>query len=60
MDLNKKYQQLRDIILNIDPDIHKANEGNKAAGRRARKGLQTAKVMCQELRKLVTDAVASE
>lgn len=52
INIRKKYESLRDIVLNIDPEIHKADEGNKAASKRARKGLQEAKKLCMEIRKL--------
>lgn len=54
--LVKKYETLRETVINIQPDILKANEGNKAAGKRARKGLQESKNLIMELRKLCLEA----
>lgn len=58
--LVRRYETLRETIINIHPNILKANEGNKAAGKRARKGLQEAKGIIMELRKLCLEATAKD
>jgi hypothetical protein len=51
----EKFNELKTIITNIEEDMVKFGEkGNKAAGVRVRKALQTVKELAQELRKEIS------
>lgn len=50
MTIEKAYVNLRDVVLAMEPDVKKANAGNRAAGRRVRKNLQEIKKQAQDLR----------
>lgn len=50
MKLTKDYTKLRDLVLKMEPDIKKMEEGVKAGGKRARKTLQEVKKLSQALR----------
>jgi hypothetical protein len=55
-ELQRTYDKLRELVLNMDPEIKKADlNGNKAAGRRARTALQQVKAEAQSLRKLILE-----
>ena len=46
-----RYAQLRELLLSLETDFVKFYEkSNKAAGTRVRKGMQTLKVLAQEIR----------
>lgn len=49
------FTGLRNHIDLLQDDANKAATGNKAAGTRLRKGMQQAKVMCQEIRQAVSE-----
>lgn len=51
------YIKLRDLVNNLEPEAVQVSEkGNKAAGRRLRKGLQEVKKAAQNLRaQIMTD-----
>ena len=44
------YEQLKDMIVNIEDDVRKAAGGNKAAGTRVRKSMQEIKNLAQAVR----------
>ncbi|MDA8988681.1 histone H1 [bacterium] len=47
--------QITEVITNIQEDVTKFNEkGNKAAGTRVRKGMQTIKGLAQDVRVAVS------
>jgi hypothetical protein len=50
MMIEKAYQNLRDVVLAMEPDVKKLTAGNKAAGRRLRKNLQEIKKEAQAMR----------
>jgi len=46
-----RYAQLRELLLSLETDFAKFyDKGNKAAGTRVRKGMQTLKVLAQDIR----------
>jgi hypothetical protein len=46
-----RYAQLRELLLSLETDFVKFYEkGNKAAGTRVRKGMQSLKVLAQDIR----------
>lgn len=49
------YEQLKSQVEAIEDDLRKAAGGNKAAGTRVRKSLQSVKATAQELRKSVLE-----
>lgn len=44
------YEQLKNLVAEIEEDVRKAAGGNKAAGTRVRKHMQDVKNKAQELR----------
>jgi outer membrane murein-binding lipoprotein Lpp len=46
----ESYDRLKQIIDEIEEDVHKAAGGNKAAGTRVRKAMQEVKKVAQEIR----------
>lgn len=52
-----QFDEIKDLVINADPDILKVEANlNRAAGRRARKALQTFIKQAKELRKQITEA----
>jgi hypothetical protein len=49
------YEQLKDMISDVEEDVRKAAGGNKAAGTRVRKTMQEVKNLAQEVRKKVLE-----
>ena len=47
-----KWDELKDLVENIEDDVQKNASGNKAAGTRARKGLRNLKTTAGELVRL--------
>jgi hypothetical protein len=47
-----KWNELKTLVENIEDDVQKNANGNKAAGTRARKGLRTLKNTATELVRL--------
>jgi hypothetical protein len=47
-----KWDELKDLVENIEDDVQKNASGNKAAGTRARKGLRNLKTAASELVRL--------
>jgi len=49
-----RYDELTSLVNDLGPDFAKFyDKGNKAAGTRVRKGMQTLKVWAQDVRKEV-------
>jgi hypothetical protein len=45
------FDKLRDLVMNLESDFDKFySKNNQAAGTRVRQGMQTLKVMAQEIR----------
>jgi len=51
----ESYQKLKQLVDEIDEDVHKAVGGNKAAGTRVRKVMQEIKNTAQEVRRQILD-----
>ena len=49
------YETLKALVAEIESDIQKAEGGNKAAGTRVRKQMQTIKQAAQEVRNNVLE-----
>jgi predicted nucleic acid-binding Zn-ribbon protein len=58
--MQQTYQQIKDLLTEVEDDIQKAADGNKAAGTRVRKQMQEVKSKAQELRQQVLDNRSSE
>lgn len=54
------YERLKKLILEADPDIQKAEGGNKAAGTRARQTMQDIKKAAQDVREGILALRGSE
>jgi hypothetical protein len=46
----QKFEEIKNIIAEMEHDVEKVNRGNHAAGTRVRKALQTLKRAAQEMR----------
>jgi hypothetical protein len=51
----QEYEQLKTLIAEIENDIQKAEGGNKAAGTRVRKQMQTIKQASQNVRNKILE-----
>ena len=49
------YEDLKQLVAEIETDINKAEGGNKAAGTRVRKQMQTIKQAAQNVRNTVLE-----
>jgi hypothetical protein len=49
------YEDLKQLVAEIEVDINKAEGGNKAAGTRVRKQMQTIKQAAQNVRNTVLE-----
>ena len=57
----KKFEELKTLVENLEEDATKFyDKRNKAAGTRLRKGCQSIKNVCQEIRIEVSDLKKSE
>jgi len=56
----EEYLKLKQLVADIEDDVHKAVGGNKAAGTRVRKAMQDIKNTAQEVRKRVLDMRGDE
>jgi outer membrane murein-binding lipoprotein Lpp len=54
------YQQLKDMVAQVEEDLRKAAGGNKAAGTRVRKAMQEIKNVAQTLRMKVLETRGSD
>jgi hypothetical protein len=51
----ESYEKIKQIIAEIEEDVHKAEGGNKAAGTRVRKAMQDIKNTAQDIRKEILE-----
>ncbi len=51
----ESYEKIKQIIAEIEDDVHKAEGGNKAAGTRVRKAMQDIKNTAQDIRKEILE-----
>ncbi|MGD9328839.1 MAG: histone H1 [Cyclobacteriaceae bacterium] len=52
----KRFDELRDLVMNLEADFQKFyDKGNSAAGTRVRKGMQELKNLAQDIRVEVQD-----
>lgn len=51
----QEYEELKQLVAEIETDINKAEGGNKAAGTRVRKQMQTIKQAAQNVRNKVLE-----
>jgi len=51
----QEYEDLKALIAEIETDINKAEGGNKAAGTRVRKQMQTLKQAAQNVRNKILE-----
>jgi len=56
----QEYEDLRTLVAEIESDINKAEGGNKAAGTRVRKQMQTVKQAAQSVRNRILEIRSSE
>ena len=56
----QEYEKLKTLVAEIEMDINKAEGGNKAAGTRVRKQMQTIKQAAQEVRNRVLELRSEE
>lgn len=54
------YEELKQLVMEIESDIQKAEGGNKAAGTRVRKQMQLIKQAAQKVRNTVLEIRSSE
>ncbi|MCD6175699.1 MAG: histone H1 [Planctomycetes bacterium] len=54
------YEELKQLVAEIEADINKAEGGNKAAGTRVRKQMQTIKQAAQNVRNTVLEIRSSD
>ncbi len=50
-----KYEELKNLVAQLEEDFNKFNNGNMSAGTRVRKQLQGIKKCCQEFRQWVQE-----
>jgi len=51
----QEYEELKRLVAEIEADLNKAEGGNKAAGTRVRKQMQTIKQAAQAVRNKVLE-----
>ena len=51
----QEYEDLKTLVAEIEADINKANGGNKAAGTRVRKQMQSVKQAAQSVRNRILE-----
>lgn len=54
------YEELKQLVAEIETDINKAEGGNKAAGTRVRKQMQMIKQAAQNVRNTVLEIRSSD
>ncbi|HOK95116.1 MAG TPA: hypothetical protein PK052_03595 [Anaerohalosphaeraceae bacterium] len=54
------YEELKQLVAEIEADINKAEGGNKAAGTRVRKQMQRIKQAAQNVRNNILEIRSSE
>ena len=58
--LEKQLQEMYDTLMSITNDVEKFQDGNKSAGTRIRKAMQTIKTSAQDVRVHVQEVKNSE
>ena len=56
----QEYENLKALVAELEPDINKAEGGNKAAGTRVRKQMQQIKQAAQLVRNRVLEIRTTE
>lgn len=56
----QEYEQLKQLVNDVEDDIAKAQAGNKAAGTRVRRAMQEIKQTAQTLRIRILEARSHE
>ena len=56
----QEYEQLKQLVRDVEDDIIKAQAGNKAAGTRVRKTMQEIKQTAQTLRIKILESRSGE
>lgn len=51
----QEYEDLKTLVAEIEADVNKAEGGNKAAGTRVRKQMQTIKQAAQSVRNRILE-----
>ena len=55
-----EFETLKQLVAEAEPDVQKANGGNKAAGTRVRKKMQDIKNTAQDCRKKILEDRSTE
>lgn len=56
----QEYENLKELVAEIENDINKAEGGNKAAGTRVRKQMQQIKQAAQSVRNRILEIRATD
>jgi hypothetical protein len=56
----QEYETLKTLVAEIESEINKAQEGNKAAGTRVRKQMQQIKEAAQKVRSSILELRATD
>jgi hypothetical protein len=56
----QEYEDLKTLVAEIEADVSKAEGGNKAAGTRVRKQMQTIKQAAQNVRNRILEIRSSD
>ncbi|MBX3356880.1 MAG: hypothetical protein KF745_00480 [Phycisphaeraceae bacterium] len=51
----QQYEQMKQMLADIEEDVRKAEGGNKAAGTRVRSVMQDVKNLAQDIRKAILE-----
>jgi hypothetical protein len=51
----QEFETLKQLVTEAEPDVQKAEGGNKAAGTRVRKKMQDIKAAAQDVRKKILE-----
>ncbi len=56
----QEFEDLKVKVTQLEEDLIKAEQGNKAAGTRVRKGMQEIKALAQAVRKKILESRGTE
>jgi hypothetical protein len=56
----QEYETLKTLVADIESEVNKAQEGNKAAGTRVRKQMQLVKEAAQKVRSSILELRATD
>ena len=56
----QEFDKLKQLVIEAEDDVRKAEGGNKAAGTRVRKKMQDIKAACQDVRKRILEGREGE